>query len=170
MLAPGPISPQATKYKETYEDKNNCMHVQLGVNSGPRDTERSGAQLPLLKSRKQKQGTVPVPLYTTPQRWANHPKPPLSPDSWTYPYLHLMKGTSLPPWEWASKATCCCIWPDFLSGLWSNFYWWGGQNPVGKVMAVRFLGQAKCLNSLRCQENISGDDTCMYWLLGQAYF
>ena len=84
MLAPGQMSPQTTKYKET---KNNCMPVHLGQILDKKIQRDQKAEFSLLKSWEKKQDTT-CPLHTIPpKRWANHLSHPsgLIP---RHPYAH----------------------------------------------------------------------------------
>ena len=58
------------------------------------DTKRLKTQLPLLKSREKKQGTMPAPCTQHHQRSGKKPKPPLGPEPWTPPSPQLRNQLS----------------------------------------------------------------------------
>ena len=96
-----PLLKQQNKNK-LYGIKNNCMPTQLGQILDPNDTETK-TQLPLLQSLEQKHSVRSKKrilsmslVHTTTKGVGKIPKQPLRPEPWTLPYLHSIKGTSLP--------------------------------------------------------------------------
>ena len=85
VLASGHSLLEQQNTKKLYGTKNNCVHAQLGQILDKRYKKTKKAQLPLLKTQKQKHGVgsksrvlcVP-PARTTTKRWTDHLSHPSS--------------------------------------------------------------------------------------------
>ena len=89
--------PPATKYKETIGNDNNCMHAQLGQNTGNTMQKDQKAQLPLLKScqegRCKSRGLSMPPAHKITKGWAKHLSHSTALDT---PNPHPVSGSSPP--------------------------------------------------------------------------
>ena len=82
---------QQQNTKKLYRIKDNCVHEQLGQILEQEIQKDQKTQLPILKSREQKQAIrsksrvlYMPPAHNITKGWAEH----RSPDPWTHPYPH----------------------------------------------------------------------------------